>query len=109
MIEIPKFVYHATLKSNITSILEKGLLASDYEKVVYVCTNPIDAYIFMAIRGLSPIVVFKIATQLLDKNKFDKGYDHSPEFFKGIDVLTYSETIKPQNIAGIYQVGQEEK
>jgi RNA:NAD 2'-phosphotransferase (TPT1/KptA family) len=95
--EIPEVLYHATLKENVTSILSNGLnVGCDY--VSYFADTPEGAASFVYFRAVAQkkaIAVIEILTEDLNKSLFREGIDHSPEFFKDIQVFVYPEYIPP--------------
>jgi len=93
VLNIPKYIYHATPYENLTKILNTGIEARNDDGVY--CTNgPIGAVAFLYIRGYRDIIVFKIDTDKLNKDLLFEGEDHNKSYFEYIQVFVYPELIK---------------
>ena len=77
-----KYFYHATSKDNLGNILSNGIKRDKIERVVYLTDKGEDAVKFLAMRGHTNIIVFKITASKLDKSKIKESFDHSYSFFK---------------------------
>lgn len=102
---IPDKLYHATTWKNALSIMDNGLkLGTD--NLIYFADSFGGASLFSYMHGipLEDIIVVVIDTTNLNKDLFDYGYDHSPTFFKNIEVYTYPEKISIGHICDYMQV-----
>jgi hypothetical protein len=102
---IPDKLYHATFKHNALNIICEGLKPG-CEHLTYFADTPQGAATFLYFRALTTsekyIMCLEISTENLDKSLIKEGTDHSPEFFKGIQVFTYPDFISPENISDLY-------
>ena len=98
--KIPEKLYHATTRKNALSIMNTGLKPLSIGHLIYFADSFGGASMFSYLHGipLEDIIVVIIDTTNLNKDLFDYGYDHSPTFFKNIEVYTYSEEISIEHI-----------
>lgn len=89
-----KTYYHATKFENLSSILGRGILRG-YDKVVYLCEKPEEACRFLAIRGISPILVCQVQ---LEEELVSESFDHNENFFK-CKAYTYPDDISVDDIS----------
>lgn len=104
---LPRYVYHATAVCNQESIEQEGLRANFGE--VYASGTEEGCLTFMGFRLMAhfhfssdkqpefvqhdKIIVFKIDTKATDKNKWEVGTDHNPEFFGNATSWVYRGSI----------------
>lgn len=88
-----KTYYHATSFENLASIIDKGILKGS-DGVVYLTEQPEEAARFVAIRGVTKILVLGIE---LEENLVSESFDHSFLFFK-CRAFTYPEDISTDEI-----------
>lgn len=69
-------LYHATPFENLGSILVEGIKPSA-EGIVYGCTEPAKAAMFVAFRGVKHILVLEF-----NSNDFIEMHDHDERFWK---------------------------
>lgn len=84
--------YHATDMKNLDSIMEKGILPSRFESVVYLAESYEDAIKFVMLRGYKEILVLPC-----DVGPVEETYDHSEQFFK-CKAYGYEGSISPKFI-----------
>lgn len=106
MIDIPDKIYHATKEKNIISIMDNGLKPLGIDKLIYFCDTFAGAGTFAYMHGvpLNDIVVIEVDTTNLNKELFDYGRDHSPTFFKDIEVYTYPKEILPEHFSDYLKI-----
>lgn len=85
------YLYHATKYKNLLSIIEGGLLPG-YDGMIYFTTSEQHSVNWIDMTNLQgeDLLVIRIDSKDLDENLIEDGMDHSPTFFKGITVKTYS-------------------
>lgn len=102
---IPDKLYHATFRDNALSIIGEGLKPG-YEHLTYFADTPQGAATFLYFRAMATnetyIMCLEVLTENLDKSLIKEGTDHSPVFFKGIQVFTYPDYIPPEHISNSY-------
>ena len=74
-----KVYYHATPFENLLSIVEKGILKSKYDGLVYLTEKPEEAARFLAIRLCKEILVCKVE---VEESLVEETFDHNEAFFK---------------------------
>lgn len=74
-----KTYYHATPFENLVSILEKGILKSKLDGVVYLTEKPEEAARFLAIRFCREILVLEVE---VEEDMVEEMHDHCEAFFK---------------------------
>lgn len=106
MIDIPDKIYHATKKKNTISIIDNSLKPLGIDKLIYFCDTLAGAGTFAYMHGvpLDDIVIIEIDTTNLNKELFNYGNDHNPNFFKGIKVYTYSEEISSEHFSDYFEI-----
>ncbi|MDF2615406.1 MAG: hypothetical protein K0Q47_61 [Sedimentibacter sp.] len=102
-IKIPEILYHATWEENVMSIFLEGLKPG-FDGLNYLCDKQEDAakFLVLKIQPGKQLVVLKIYTKNLDKELFDYGFDHNPNFFGNLNVLTYKGIISKDHISSLY-------
>lgn len=111
-------LWHATWPSRLDSIAEAGLRPSQWDGVIYTCTDPNWSATFLAMRGMFeqlegfdtvtlpdgtehriPKVIVHDRLVLLgfdvdeDDPRLGRGVDHNPDAFDGCEVYTWAETV----------------
>ena len=94
-----KKMYHATSFENLGSILEKGLLPSA-EGIVYLTETQEEAPRFVAIRGMSNILIVECK---VDESKIEEQFDHNENFFK-CKAYGHIGNIEPENCINFFQL-----
>lgn len=89
-----KTFYHATPFENLDSIIDKGILKSRYDGLVYLTEKPEEAVRFLAIRLCREILVCEVE---VDESLIEETFDHSNVFFK-CRAYGYKGDIKPTAI-----------
>ena len=74
-----KTYYHATPFENLASILEKGIIKSKLDGVVYLTEKPEEAARFLAIRLCREILVCEVE---VEEDMVEEMHDHCEAFFK---------------------------
>lgn len=89
------FLYHATKYKNFASILNDQKIKTGADGLIYFTTTQHHSvnWIDFTNHDAEDIIVFRVLSLKLDQSKIDDGYDHDPNFFKGITVKTYAEDI----------------
>lgn len=103
MLEIPKILYHATLKDNVLPIMTMGMDKA-YDGI-YFCDNSRDSAKFLVFKAMAlrqNIAVLKIKTEHLDKSLFTEGTDHNVNFYDNPNVFVYHDNIAPEYILHNY-------
>lgn len=77
-----KIMYHATDMKNLASILDNGLIANNFEGIVYLAEKPEDALKFVVLRCYDEIVLLKVKIYKKDEGKLIETFDHNPRIFK---------------------------
>lgn len=88
--------YHATDYSRLDSIMEKGLLNSNIEGIVYLTKDPKDAIKFPAVHLVTDILVVEVE---LDENDVQETFDHNERFFR-CKAYGYPGNISTDDIVG---------
>lgn len=103
---IPNKLYHATRMGNALSIMVRGLEPRGIEHLIYFADTFGGACYFAYMHGIpiDQIVVVEVDTTNLAKELFDYGADHSPTFFKDIEVYTYPSVITEEHISEYLQI-----
>lgn len=70
--------YHATTKECIAKIVKDGTIKHSCGGVVFLCTDPIDACKFIAIRGEKEVYTIEVD---LPEDSVKESNDHSETFF----------------------------
>lgn len=98
-----KKYYHATPYENLPSIVEKGILVSRFDKVVYLTTSPESAANFVHMRGCKDILVLEVS---LEESLVEESFDHNEKFWR-CKAYYYPENIDKRRITNLirYQVG----
>ena len=89
-----KTYYHATPFENLVSILDKGILKSKYDGMVYLTEKPDEAARFLAIRLCHEILVCEVE---IEDDLVEETFDHNEAFFK-CKAYGYRGNIKPDEI-----------
>ena len=89
-----KTYYHATPFENLASILEKGILKSKLDGVVYLAEKPEEAARFLAIRLCRNILVCEVE---VEDDLVEETFDHNEAFFK-CKAYGYKGDIKPDEV-----------
>ncbi|WP_257349052.1 hypothetical protein [Pseudalkalibacillus decolorationis] len=94
-----KHLYHATKNKNFYDIYDEGLKPG-WDGLIYFCTEKEHAvnWIAMSCSKGEEIACFRVRVSDLDQEKIKDGYDHDPNYFKGVTVKTYSENISPDSL-----------
>lgn len=88
------YLYHATKYENLFGIMRDGLKPG-MDGLIYFTTDEqhsVNWIDMVNIKG-EDLLVIRVDTNNINEALLDDGYDHSPTFYKGITVKTYSETI----------------
>ena len=99
-----RYMYHATPKENLNSILEHGLRPG-IDGCVYLCEQPKEAIRFLLVKQPEVIVVFEIAISDEDEARIKESFDHSFEFFQ-CRAYGYNGTIPKEKIIDYEMYGK---
>ena len=94
-----KTYYHATPFENLDSIIEKGILKSRYDGMVYLTEKPEEAARFLAIRLCREILVCEVE---VDESLVEETFDHNGAFFR-CRAYGYHGDVEPDKIIGFYK------
>lgn len=89
-----KTYYHATPYENLASILDKGILKSKYDGMVYLTEKPEEAARFLAIRLCRKILVCEVQ---VEEDLVEETFDHNEAFFR-CRAYGYKDNIEPEAI-----------
>lgn len=89
-----KTYYHATPFENLASILDKGILKSKLDGVVYLAEKPEEAARFIAIRLCREILVCEVQ---VEEDMVEEMFDHCEAFFQ-CKAYGYHDNIEPDAI-----------
>lgn len=108
------YLYHATDKANMKSILTKGLLKnckSNWSNMycadkIYLAFNPSVAedYVFGADNPPEEIVIFKIDFSKLNQSMFQYDWNNRCEYERDINSVAYLQDIEPSAIVGVCDI-----
>lgn len=96
-------LYHGTSMSNLTSILNKGILKSKWEGGVYLTDSKESAVAWVMIRIPDDILVIEVE---VDESKIVEGCDHSPLMQKIFGVgesLVYMDNIPSSQLLNFHK------
>lgn len=94
---------------NLGSILEKGILKSEFEKGVYLTDSEKGAIGWTAIRIQDDLLVIEVE---VDQSKIEKGTDHSPlmqTLFGAGESYLYMDNIPPEQLLNFYKYPRNER
>ena len=91
---IPKYFYHATPVSNLSSILENGLKVHEVFGEIYFCEKEKQTLKFIE----RPCVVFRLSTRDLNQDKIFFSADHKKTKERNFEAYTYYEDIEANKI-----------